>query len=249
MQIVDFEILGKLAKEHDILFVVDNTLTPLLFNPFEFGADLVVYSTTKIISGFSQSLGGAVVFSKPRKELFERFPFLKKFYEKLGDNAYMGVLKKRALRDFGMSMNAFAATLTLLGCETLAWRVQRSSQSAKEVALALKDEVKVIHPVVDGNERFEQYFPYSCGQMFGIEFENRAQAFSFLKNAKLPFITANLGDSRTLALHMASTIYRDFSEEEKKFLGISEGFVRISIGLESPEAIIEDFKKAIRKSR
>ncbi|BCD60591.1 MULTISPECIES: PLP-dependent aspartate aminotransferase family protein [unclassified Nitratiruptor] len=247
MQIVDFEALGMLAKEHNILYVVDNTLTPLLFNPFEYGADLVLYSTTKIIAGFSQALGGAVVFRSVREELVQNYPFMEKFIEKLGNKAYMGMLKKRALRDFGMSQDAFGSYLTMLGLETLAWRVQRVSQSAKEVALALQSYVKVIHPAVSNDPKYERYFPYSCGQMLGLDFGSKERAFAFLQKAKLPFITANLGDSRTLALHMASTIYRDFSEDERKFLGVSDGFVRVSIGLEHPEAIIDDFTNAIKE--
>jgi len=244
MKIVDFEVLGKLAKEKGLLFVVDNTLTPLLFEPFKWGADLIVYSTTKIIAGHSQALGGAVAFRGVREELLERFSCLKPFIEKLGEKAYMGALKKRSMRDFGMSMNAYAAHLTILGLQTLALRLQRSCENTLDIVRALKEEFNILHPLLSQPERLDRYFPCSCGQMFSIDLGSKERAFGFLKSLKIAYITANLGDARTLAIHPRSTIYRDFSEEECRFLGVSDGLVRVSVGLESKEAIIEDFLRS-----
>ena len=239
LSIVDFEKLSHIAQKHNILFVVDNTLTPLLVEPFKWGADIVVYSTTKIISGQAQALGGAVVFKEPREGLFETFDFLEKFHKNLDKKAIMGVLKKRALRDYGMSMSAYHTYLTLLGLETLPLRLQRVNESAQKVAKAMEEKIDVLY------EQKSKYFPYGVGQMMSFDFGSKEKALQFLQRSKLVYITANIGDSRTLALHMASTIYRDFSSKEREFFGISDGLVRISIGLENPDAIIEDFTKAI----
>ena len=239
-KIVDFAKLSKLAKEYGLLFVIDNTISPLLFEPFQWGADIVVYSTTKIIAGHSQALGGAVVYKEPRKELFEKFPFLKTFHENLGKEAVMGVLKKRALRDFGMSMSAYHAYLSILGLETLALRIQRVTQSAQQVAEAMRDVAEVHY------ESDNRYFPHGIGPMMAIDCVNKERAFSFLKRSKMLYITANIGDARTLGLHMESTIYKDFVPQHKRFLGITPGLIRLSIGLENPELLIKDFLQAVR---
>ncbi len=239
-KIVNFAKLSKLAKEYGLLFVVDNTISPLLFEPFGWGADIVVYSTTKIVAGHSQALGGAVVYKELRKELFERFPFLKTFHENLGKDAVMGVLKKRALRDFGMSMSAYHAYLSVLGLETLALRIPRVTQSAQQVAEAMRDVAEVYY------ESDDRYFPHGIGPMMAIDLETKERAFAFLKRSKMLYITANIGDARTLGLHMESTIYKDFSPEHKRFLGITPGLVRLSIGLENPDLLIEDFLAAAK---
>ena len=239
-KIVNFAKLSKLAKEYGLLFVVDNTISPLLFEPFGWGADIVVYSTTKIIAGHSQALGGAVVYKELRKELSERFPFLKTFHENLGKDAVMGVLKKRALRDFGMSMSAYHAYLSVLGLETLALRIPRVTQSAQQVAEAMRDVAEVYY------ESDDRYFPHGIGPMMAIDLETKERAFAFLKRSKMLYITANIGDARTLGLHMESTIYKDFSPEHKRFLGITPGLVRLSIGLENPDLLIEDFLAATK---
>ncbi|BCD67734.1 PLP-dependent aspartate aminotransferase family protein [Nitratiruptor sp. YY09-18] len=237
--IVDFAKMQEIAKNYGVLFVVDNTLTPLLFNPFDWGADIVVYSTTKILSGHSQSLGGAVVFKEPREALFDKFSFLKQFYDKLGAKAIMGVIKKRVMRDFGMSMSAYNAYLTLLGLETLALRIQRVIHNAQYVAQELEKSIKVLY------NQNSNFFPYGIGQMMSIDLENKNRAFAFLQKSKFLYITANIGDARTLGLHMQSTIYSDFSTEVQEYFGITPGLVRLSIGLENPQAIVQDFLQSL----
>ena len=238
--IVDFAKLGEIARAHGLLFVVDNTITPLLFEPFRWGADVVVYSTTKIIAGHAQALGGAVAYKEPRAQLLERFSFLGKFYENLGKDAILGVLKKRALRDYGMSMSAYNAYLTILGLETLALRIQRVTKSAQRVAEALRDVAEVYY----GSD--ERYFPHGIGPMMAVDFGSEERAYRFLQNSKMLYITANIGDARTLGLHMESTIYKDFTPEQKRYLGITPGLVRLSIGLENPDVLIEDLLAAAK---
>jgi len=240
------EIAG-LCNCYNALFVVDNTVTPLIVEPFKMGADLVVYSTTKIISGHSAALGGAVVFravkESDEKLLDSKFsaihPILKK-----GKGALMMVLKKRAMRDFGMSANAFASFLTLLGLETLPLRTKRVNDSVEKLVRLLNEAgVNVRHPSLEAHEhnlRYKEFFSDGCGPVVTIDCGTKQKAFAFLNKSRLITQTANIGDNRTLGLHMASTIYRDFSEDEKRRLGITDGLVRLSIGLESPDELAKD---------
>jgi len=124
-------------------------------------------------------------------------------------------------------------------------RAAQKNKSVEEVVSALEQAgLKVNHPSLlnhPHNDRYKEFFEVGCGTLFTIDLGSKEAAFAFLDRVEIPVITANIGDSRTLALHMASTIYRDFSKEEWEFLGITEGLVRISVGLENPADIIDDF--------
>ncbi|WP_457599098.1 trans-sulfuration enzyme family protein [Hydrogenimonas sp.] len=254
LRLPDIRRIGVLCDRFRALFVVDNTLTPLIQQPLKMGADIVVYSTTKIISGHSAALGGAAVFRglKEEEKLTDAkfsaiHPILKK-----GKGALMMVLKKRAMRDFGMSANAFASFLTMVGLETLALRTERVNRSVERVAQLLHDAgVKVRHPSLEHHEhhlRYEALFEDGCGPLLTLDCGTKERAFAFLNETKLLTQTANIGDNRTLGLHMASTIYRDFEEEERRMLGITPGLVRLSVGLETPLALAEDMIGAWGKS-
>ncbi len=174
-----------------------------------------------------------------------RYAFLEKFADKMGKAALVANGKKRALRDFGMSASAYNSHLTLLGLETLPLRLQRVAASVEKIVAALDEAgMAVEHPSLASHphhERYKRYFEMGCGTLFSLDLGSKEAAFAFVDRLKLAVITANIGDSRTLALHMDSTIYRDFSEEQKRFLGITPGLVRISVGLEDADALIEDF--------
>ncbi|BDY12594.1 PLP-dependent transferase [Hydrogenimonas cancrithermarum] len=251
LKLPDIRRIALLCDRYNALFVVDNTATPLIVQPLKMGADLVVYSTTKIICGHSAALGGAVVFrglkAEGEKLLDPKFSALHPLLKK-GKGALMAVLKKRVMRDFGMSANAFASFLTLLGLETLPLRTKRVNESVEKLVALLYDAgLEVRHPSLENHEhhlRYEALFPDGCGPVVTIECGTRERAFAFLNGSKLMIQTANIGDNRTLGLHMASTIYRDFDEEGKKRLGITPGLVRLSIGLESPVALAEDMLAA-----
>jgi len=252
MRLPDIKAIADIANTHKIVLIVDNTITPLSISPLALGADIVVYSTTKIISGNASVLGGAAVFraisDEDDKFKTRRYHEVHKFIRKMGKTALIGNAKKRAMRDFGMSANAFASYLTMLGLETLPLRMDRIVQSVETIVQALSDKgLSVYHPSLETHPHHNRYkndFINGCGTLFTIDMGSKEAAYNFLKRAKIPTITANIGDSRTLALHMASTIYSDFDENIKDFLGISPGLVRISVGLEQPEDIIEDFVSA-----
>ena len=255
MRLPDIRRIGEIASKNGVVLIVDNTITPMSVKPLELGADIVVYSTTKIISGNASVLGGAAVFRAvdvdgEDKFKNERYQDIHKFIKKMGAMALIPNAKKRAMRDFGMSASAFSSYLTMLGMETLPLRMDRIISSVEKVAVALdKAGLNINHPCLPQHphhERYEKDFASGCGTLLTIDMGSREKAFAFLDKTKLPTITANIGDSRTLALHMASTIYSDFDEKQREFLGITAGLIRVSIGLENPQDIINDFLQAAR---
>jgi len=254
MRLPDLDAVAAIAEAHGIALVVDNTVSPLSIQPLKLGADIVVYSTTKLIAGNASALGGAAVFRAVNegRDKFKtpRYASIRKFVDKMGATALIAVGKKRAMRDFGMSPSAFNSYLTMLGLETLPLRMDRIVDSVEKVALALAaGGLDVNHPVLPQHphhNRYETRFKNGSGPLLTIDMGTREAAYAFLRAAKLPTITANIGDSRTLALHMDSTIYSDFGKEERAFLGITPGLIRVSVGLENPDDIINDFIDASR---
>lgn len=252
MRLPDIRAIADIASRNGIVLIVDNTTTPMSVAPLELGADIVVYSTTKVISGNASVLGGAVVFRAINEgdDKFKaaRYEDVHKFINKMGKMALIANAKKRAMRDFGMSASAFSSYLTLLGLETMPLRMDRVVSSVEKIAHALHNKgINVNHPSLEGHEqhaRYEAQFAKGCGGLMTIDMGTKEKAYEFLRRTKLATITANIGDSRTLALHMASTIYSDFDADTRKFLGITDGLIRVSIGLENPDDIIEDFIQA-----
>ncbi|MEA1918450.1 MAG: aminotransferase class I/II-fold pyridoxal phosphate-dependent enzyme [Campylobacterota bacterium] len=252
MRLPDIAKIASIANQHGIVLIVDNTTTPLSIAPLKLGADIVVYSTTKIVTGNASSLGGAAVFRAIREEddkfKTPRYEEVHKFIKKMGKMALIANAKKRAMRDFGMSANAFGSYLTMLGLETLPLRMDRVVSSVEKIVSALDEAgLHVNHPSLSSHPHHERYkteFSQGCGSLLTIDMETKEKAFAFINRLKLATITANIGDSRTLVLHMASTIYSDFSEEIRAFLGITDGLIRVSIGLENPKDIIKDFLDA-----
>ena len=252
MHLPDIQRIAAIANKHGVALIVDNTITPLSIAPLELGADIVVYSTTKIIAGNSSALGGCAVFRaiSENEDKFKtpRYDFLAKFIKGAGKMALIVNAKKRALRDFGMSANAHASYQTMLGLETLPLRLPRVVQSVETIVKALDaNGLNINHPALESHPhhaRYKEHFQNGCGTLFTIDMGSQERAYDFLRKTKLATITANIGDSRTLALHMASTIYSDFNDETRKFLGITDGLIRISVGLENPQDIIDDFTKA-----
>ncbi len=253
LKLPDLKKISGLCEEFRTLFVVDNTATPLVVRPLELGADVAIYSTTKNISGHSASLGGIAVFSEVNKKCklhAPKYDHLHKIVQKSGKAAFIAICKKRALRDFGMSANAFGSFLTLLGLETLSIRMKRIFENVEYIVSALENELPkgvVRHPSLLSHEhhtRYKRLYPLGCGSLFTLRLKDKQEAFDFLNNSKLLTQTANIGDNRTLALHMKSTIYRDFDEKSLKILGITDGLIRFSSGIENPQNIVDDILDA-----
>jgi O-acetylhomoserine (thiol)-lyase len=255
LKLPDLNAIGELCSRYQTLFVVDNTITPLIVRPFEHGADIVVYSSTKIISGHSAALGGVAIFrevGEDDKLHTNKYKSLHPIVNKMKKKAMIAICKKRAMRDIGMSANAFGSFLTMLGLETLALRVERVNKSVETFAKLLSDKLpagySVRHPSLAEHEHHQRYlaqYPQGCGSVVTLDCGSKERAFRLLNRMQKIIQTANIGDNRTLALHMASTIYRDYDQETKAYLGITEGLIRISIGLENPQEIVDDFLQAI----
>ncbi|MDQ7046115.1 MAG: aminotransferase class I/II-fold pyridoxal phosphate-dependent enzyme [Sulfurovum sp.] len=251
----DVQAIIDLCNRYETVVMIDNTPTPLLLRPLTMGADIVVHSSTKNMSGHSAALGGIAVFRAVKEEgdklQNEKYADLHKIVKKMGKKAFIAICKKRAIRDYGMTANAFGSFMTMMGLETLSLRVERINQNV-EVISALLDEklpkgISVNHPSLSSsadNARYKADFAQGCGPLISIDCGTKERAFKFLNALELVILTANIGDNRTLALHMTSTIYSDFDEDARKFLGVHEGLIRVSIGLEDPKTIAEDFLQA-----
>jgi len=254
MRLPDIKQIAQIANDSGIALIVDNTITPMSISPLKLGADIVVYSTTKIISGNASALGGCAVFRAVNdgddKFKTPRYKELHKFIKGAGKMALVPNAKKRAMRDFGMSANANASYQTMLGLETLPLRMDRIINSIEIIARELdKNGLNINHPCLESHPHHERYksdFSKGCGTLFTIDMGSKTKAFEFLNKTKIATLTANIGDSRTLALHMASTIYRDFDDKTRGFLGITDGLIRVSIGLENPQDIINDFLESAK---
>ena len=251
----DVQRIIDLCNKYETLVMIDNTATPLLLRPLEMGADISVHSSTKNMSGHSAALGGIAVFRAVKEEgdklLNEKYADVHKIVKKMGEKAFIPICKKRAIRDFGMTANAFGSFMTMIGIETLSLRVERINKSVETVAALLDKKlpegVSVNHPSLPSSPdhaRYKSDFPQGCGPLLTLNCGTKERAFALLNKLNLVIQTANIGDNRTLALHMTSTIYSDFNEEARKFLGVDEGLIRVSIGLEDPNAIAEDFLQA-----
>jgi len=251
----DIQRIIDLCNKYDTLVMIDNTATPLLVRPLEMGADISVHSSTKNMSGHSAALGGIAVFRAVKEEgdklLNPKYADVHKIVKKMGEKAFIPICKKRAIRDFGMTANAFGSFMTMIGLETLSLRVERINKSVETVAALLDAKlpqgVSVNHPSLSSSPdhaRYKSDFSQGCGPLLTIDCGTKERAFTLLNKLNIVIQTANIGDNRTLALHMTSTIYSDFDEETRQFLGVHEGLIRVSIGLEDPKDIAEDFLQA-----
>ena len=251
----DVQGIIDLCNQYETLVMIDNTATPLLLRPLEMGADISVHSSTKNMSGHSAALGGIAVFREVKEQgdklMNRKYADVHKIVKKMGKKAFIPICKKRAIRDYGMTANAFGSFMTMIGLETLSLRVERVNKSVAKIAAILDEKlpegISVNHPSLPSSSDHARYlsdFPDGCGPLLGLDCGTKEKAFSLLNKLKTVILTANIGDNRTLALHMQSTIYSDFNEDARKFLGVHEGLIRVSIGLEDPVTIAEDFLQA-----
>ncbi len=261
--IVDLEAVAKIAHEAGIPLIVDNTLaTPYLCRPFEWGADLIVHSTTKFLDGHGNSLGGVVVeLGKFDWSNGGKFPALTepepayhglRFYENFGDFAFTTKARAVALRDYGPTLAPMNAFLTITGIETLHVRMERHVANAQKVAEFLEVHPRVAWVSYAGLELSpyktlaRKYMPRGAGAVFtfgvrggyeaGIRLVEGVQLFSHL---------ANIGDTRSLILHPASTTHRQLSDEQRLAAGAGPDVIRLSIGLETAEDLIADLDQAL----
>ena len=268
--IPDIDAIAEIAHKHGIPLVIDNTFgTPYLIRPIEHGADIVVHSATKFIGGHGTTLGGVIVEGGKFNwaEIPGKFPTLTEpdpsyhglnFYEALGGSAFVTRVRAILLRDTGATLSPFAAFLLLQGTETLSLRVERHVQNALKVIDYLKTvpEVESIsHPSIEGrkdNDLYKKYFPNGGGSIFTFDIKGGKDAARvFIDNLHLFSLLANVADAKSLVIHPASTTHSQETLEELEDQGIHQGTIRLSIGLENIDDIIEDLEsgfKALRES-
>ncbi|MGJ0452112.1 MAG: O-acetylhomoserine aminocarboxypropyltransferase/cysteine synthase family protein [Methylocystis sp.] len=258
--------VAAIGREYGIPLIVDNTAAPILAKPLDHGAAIVVYSTTKYLGGHGTSIGGVIVdggnFDWERHP--ERQPALNTpdpsyhgavwvdAVKPLGPIAYIVKARTTLLRDLGAALSPFNAFLTLQGIETLALRIERHTKNAQAVAdfLSRRPEVtKVIHPSRQtgvARERAEKYLNDGYGGLVGFELAGGIGAGRrFIDSLDLFYHLANIGDARSLAIHPASTTHSQLSPEDQLATGVTEGYVRLSVGLEHIDDILADLDKGL----
>ena len=266
--VFDIERYAKLAHAHGIPLVVDNTFaTPVLCRPFEFGADIVVHSTTKYMDGHAQVVGGVVVDGgRFDWTAGGKYPELTTpdasyhgvvYTENFGnENAYFTKLRVQLIRDFGTPLAPLPAYLLNIGLETLALRMERHCANALKVAKFLEENENVTwvnYPKLEGNSQFElaeKYLPLgACGVIsFGVK-GGREAAVKFMDSLKLAAIVVHVADARTSVLHPASTTHRQLTDEQLIDAGITPDLVRLSVGIENADDIIADLTSALEASQ
>lgn len=268
MNVADFEKLTKVTKKFGIPLIVDNTLaTPVICRPFDFGADIIVYSSTKYLDGHATSLGGIIVDSGKFKFLGNpRFPDFNEpdesyhglvYAKDCGEMAFLVKARGQMMRDLGAQAAPMNAFLTFLGMETLHLRMPRHSENALAVAkmLAASDAVEwVKYGGLESdvnNPLVKKYFSKGMASgmvTFGIK-GGREAASKFQKKLKLFKIVTHIADARSCVLHPASTTHRQLSDEELVSCGISSNLIRLSVGIENKKDILADLKRALKASQ
>ena len=248
-QIADLQGIGQLCQAHGLVYVVDNTITSAaLFTPASVGASLVVNSLTKTLAGHGAALGGAVTDTG----LFDwsAYPNIADDYRK-GPAAQQGLtqIRKKALRDMGASLSSEHANLISIGMETLALRVGHSSATAQQLAEYLEAHPavrKVSYPGLPSHPQYQRARELFRGNAWLLSFElfDAAQTNTLLNALQLPIKATGLGDTRTLVIPVASTIFWEAGPEKRKEMDIPDGMVRVSVGLEEVDDLIADFEQA-----
>lgn len=269
LQVFPIEEVASIGKELGIPLIVDNTAAPILCRPFDHGAAVIVYSTTKYIGGHGTSIGGMIIDSGtfPWEKYPERQPALNQpdpsyhgavwveAVKPIGPVAFIIKARTTLLRDLGAAFSPFNAFQTIQGLETLPLRMRAHSQNAAAVVEFLAGHSlvsKVIYPTQQKGEelkRAKKYLNGGYGGLVGFELKGgKESGEKFINSLKLFYHVANIGDARSLAIHPATTTHSQLSPEDQKSTGVSESYVRLSIGIEHIDDIINDLELALSAS-
>lgn len=266
LSVFDIERFAKLAHAHNVPLMVDNTFaTPVLCRPFDFGADIVVHSTTKYMDGHATVVGGVIVDGgRFDWKAANKYPELTEpdesyhgvvYTESFGDQAYITKARVQLMRDMGATPQPIAAFILNLGLETLALRIRKHSENAKKVArfLEANENVEwVNYPGLESSDQHalaEKYLAGGCSGVisFGVK-GGRKAAMKFLDALRLAAIVVHVADARTSALHPASTTHRQLTDDQLVAAGVKPEMVRMSIGIEDADDIIADIAQALEQA-
>ncbi|MEW5895536.1 MAG: O-acetylhomoserine aminocarboxypropyltransferase/cysteine synthase family protein [Candidatus Omnitrophota bacterium] len=261
LNVFDIKAVSEIAHRHELPLIIDNTVGVYLCRPIDHGADIVVYSATKYIGGHGTSIGGLIVDSGRFHWDSAKFPYIAQpdptyhglnFVEAFKEKAFIVKARTGLLRDFGPAMSPFNAFLFLQGMETLHLRMPRHSANALQVAEFLEDHPRVSWTVYPGltsspdKAGADKYLEKGAGGLVGFGIKGGLQAGkNFINSLKLITHLANIGDARTLAIHPASTTHQQLSPEEQRAAGVTEDFIRLSVGIEDVNDIIKDLDQAL----
>ena len=249
-QVADLKAIGDLCQTKNLIYCVDNTMTsPHLFSPKKVRASLIVNSLTKYIGGHGNALGGMITDTGLYD--WSKFVNIHDTYRK-DKTTLWGItqIKKKGLRDIGASMSPEAAHHLAVGSETLPMRLDRACANAQTLAEFCDEHTKVNHTYYPGlpghpqHDRANQLFA-NFGAIFSIDLTDEIDCFDFLNNMDIVIASSNLGDTRTLAIPVAHTIYYEMGTERRASMGIDDSMIRFSVGVEDIEDLLEDFQKAL----
>ena len=253
MDVPDIAAIAQIAHENGLPLLVDNTLaTPYLCRPLELGADVVIHSTTKYLSGHGCATGGVIIDGGRFDWTNPRFEDFKPFIERKGPLAYLDKVWREHHINFGTTQAPLHSYLTMLGLDTLAVRMERHLANAQEVArfLVEQPEIKWVrfpglpdHPDREVADR--QFQGKGYGAMIAFGLKDQETCFRFIRNLRLIYNLANLGDCKTLIIHPYSSQYLSFPEETRQYLSITPDLLRLSVGIEAVEDICADIREAL----
>lgn len=255
LDVTDIEQLADLAHSHGIPLIVDNTTaTSYLIRPLELGADIVVNSSSKYINGNSSAISGILTDSGHFKWTKEKYPVLGE-YLKYGPMAYIARMRATVFRNFGACLSPQNAFLNLIGLETLGLRMERQCENALKLANWIQKqypELSVNFPGLENSLWYEiakKQFKNGYGAIFTLRAGSRERAFTLINNLRLALQVSNIGDTKTLVIHPASTISLHSTMQQKEEAGVYDDLIRISVGIEDLEDLIEDFRQAIESMK
>lgn len=266
INIIDIEAVAGIAHEHGIPLIVDNTFgTPYLIRPFEFGADIVVHSATKFIGGHGTSIGGVIVDSgKFDWAGSGKFPDLTepdpsyhgiRHTEAFGPAAYIGKARVQLMRDAGACLSPFNAFILLLGLETLSLRVEKHLSNTRRIVEFLSNHPKVSwvnYPSLPGSKYYDlaqKYLPKGAGSIFTFGIKGGVEAgIRFIEGLEIFSHLANVADAKSLVIHPASTTHAQLSEEDQAAAGVTPDMIRVSVGIEDADDLIEDLAGSLEKA-
>lgn len=250
LDVVDIAHLAELAHAHGLPLVMDNTVaTAYLVRPIELGADVVVNSTSKYINGNSNAISGVITDSGKFKWDKTKYPGMAE-YAKFGPFAYTAKLRNGLFRNTGACMAPQTAFYNLIGMETLGLRMERACDNAKKLAgfLDSYEDIMVNYPGIPSSpwhEVADRILERGYGAILTIRVGSKERAFQMMNRLKIPKIVSNIGDTKTLIIHPESTLNAHSTEQEKEAAGVFDDLIRISVGIEDVEDLIEDFRSAM----
>ncbi|MBN2635203.1 MAG: O-acetylhomoserine aminocarboxypropyltransferase/cysteine synthase [Prolixibacteraceae bacterium] len=251
LEIADIKLLAKVAKKRNLLLIADSTVTPPnVFDAGKFGINIEVVSVTKFISGGATSVGGAIIDHGNYN--WAKNPNFNKYIEKFGKNAFIAKLRKNIYRNMGGTMVSQTARNMIQGLDILELRVKRCYQNCITLGTFLNKHPKVkkvVYPGLKTDSNFEKakkYFSGIPGTIMSVDLGSKEACFDFMNRLKIIRRATNLNDNKSLIIHPASTIYAEFSQHDRNEAGIRDTMLRLSVGIENVEDLIEDIAQALK---